>query len=319
MQLLTPDATPTARQVHALKVLGHTFPLLSLTVPNLNAITNVRTSRGLNEHLPPAMLPALNNHLRQLGMPPVRARNAAFIRPLLLPLAMLTLRTFILFWMFSPTRKPFLALAIGAWVIYEVYAAISAALGPNQAAGEARPNPVEQVPAAGNPQDVAARPAAGAPAAAVVPAGARRNASLPMTAALESVSQLNLADEQRTLEARPEDEGLAAVNAPPSTIHRAKSFVTLFASTLHPAIWDRRRATLIKREGQIRTEGGARDRQDEEPAAEDGEIPEAERTRRREEAEKRKESREALQAQHARRPRWVKEYIERVRAGEWVD
>jgi hypothetical protein len=77
---------------------------------------------------------------------------------------------------------------------------------------------------------------------------------------------------------------------------------------------------LRQREGRIRTEANAREREPEAPSADvngDGEnaTTEAERIERERVARVRAE----LVAQHARRPRWVQAYVDRVRAGEWVD
>jgi hypothetical protein len=331
LELTTPDASPTARQVHAVKVLAYTFPLMSLTLPNANAITNIRPSRrGLEENFLPAMLPDLNAHLQQLGADPVRVPDVMLLRPLLLPLAMLALRTLILLYVFSPTRKPVLALLIGAWVMYEVWKAVTAALVPAArataqaaAAPAVAAQPADNGAPAGAPAGPAGNnapapvPAIAAPAARA-PAGRNRRPARPSDALLESTSQLNLAAEERTLRARPEDAGNASVNARPSTLHRVKSFVALFTTTFHPAVWDRRRATLSTREGQLRTEANAMERLEEVEDAEDG-LPEEVRAQRREEREKVRENREKLLAQHARRPQWVKDYVERVKAGDWAD
>jgi hypothetical protein len=320
LTLTTPNATPTARQRHALAVLGYTFPLLSLTIPNLNAVSNIRPSQGNHHDLHPGVLPHLNNHLRQIGMGPIvrprfHMRDMLVFRPILLPLFMLSLRAMILLYIFSPSRKPFFALMIGLWVLYEVWKAIAAlAPQPGQQAPAINGVLARNVAAPNNP--------ARAPAAPVRPGNPARtpgtNHPRPADAALESVSKLNFDVEERALQARPEDEAAESINAPPTTAHKIKSFVALFATTLHPAVWDRRRAVLSRREGQIRTESNARERQDD-AAAEDTNLREDERRRKQEEEQKRRESREALVNQHARRPRWVKDYIERVRINEWED
>ena len=77
---------------------------------------------------------------------------------------------------------------------------------------------------------------------------------------------------------------------------------------------------LRQREGRVRTEANAREREPEAPGTEvnveeDSATTEAERTERQRVARTCAE----LVAQHARRSRWVQAYVDRVRRGEWVD
>ena len=77
---------------------------------------------------------------------------------------------------------------------------------------------------------------------------------------------------------------------------------------------------LRQREGRVRTEANAREREPEASSTEvnvgeDSATIEAERTERESVARTRAE----LVAQHVRRPRWVQAYVDRVRRGEWVD
>jgi hypothetical protein len=319
--LETPDAAPTPAQAHALKVLAYTFPLLSLTLPNAVATANVRAAQGTrNGDIHPAMLPELNAHLQQLGIPPVRAGPRArleLFRPLLAPMAFLALRAVILLYIFSPTRKPFVALAIATWVVYEVTRQLERIVfEPMRADVRAAERGLERVRAAA---EDAAR-ARGVPAN-LPPAPPRLgevDARTQVERVMDAAADLNLSAEERALAARPEDAGNARVMVPPSAAHRAASFGALFLSTLHPAVWNRRRAALHRREGQLRTEAHARERElADEELPED--LPEAERTRRREEADKARLARDELVQQHARRPQWVKEYVERVRGGDWAD
>jgi hypothetical protein len=119
-----------------------------------------------------------------------------------------------------------------------------------------------------------------------------------------------------------EDEALAAAERAmpaeePGLIHKVTTFFGLLVLTLHPAVWNRRRAVLRQREGRIKTEANARERAPETPSVEargseanataDGDMAERDRVR------------SELFAQHARRPRWVQDYVDRVRRGEWVD
>lgn len=129
---------------------------------------------------------------------------------------------------------------------------------------------------------------------------------------LNHLSQVNIQDEARFVEpgATPN------VNArPPTFLHKIKTFFLLLILTLHPAIWDRRRATLREREGRIRDEARTREA----------------RIRRRElEREEREENRrrgvEVTEEQPETeippivpKPFWVAEYAQRVRSGDWAD
>jgi len=73
---------------------------------------------------------------------------------------------------------------------------------------------------------------------------------------------------------------------------------------------------LRQREGRLRTEANAREREPDPPSSDrEHATTEGERTERERVAGVRAE----LAAQHARRPRWVQSYVDRVRTGEWVD
>lgn len=92
----------------------------------------------------------------------------------------------------------------------------------------------------------------------------------------------------------------------PTFVHKLQTFLVLFFATLHPAVWDERRKLLRQREGRLRTEMNALE-------ARNGEGEETPEDRARAEA------RAKLAEQHARRPRWVREYIDRLRSGDWLD
>lgn len=225
------------------------------------------------------------------------------IRALLTPLLLLCLRTLLLVYLFSPARKPVFSIMLTAWVLYEAWGAVRGAFGDvardenggNAGAGAAqaqrapRNDNGNQVAAAFNPHQN--------------PGRFRNMAATSADAILTRMSQLNLANEDRALnsEAGARDE--------PGVLTKVQMFFSLLLFTLHPAYWDRRRAALRSREGRVRTEANARE------AAAQGEQGEQGG----EGDERAREARQQLLAAHARRPAWVRDYVERVRGGEWVD
>lgn len=89
----------------------------------------------------------------------------------------------------------------------------------------------------------------------------------------------------------------------------------LMALTLYPEIWNRRRTALRQREGRIKTEANARVAPPaSSPQSEGGEGGEEDVR-----AAARERARVEIVAAHDRRPGWVKEYVERVVEGDWVD
>jgi hypothetical protein len=117
---------------------------------------------------------------------------------------------------------------------------------------------------------------------------------------------MNLRDEDRALEAPPDSPPAPA----PTFLYKVRAFVSLFILTIHPAIWNRRRLELIQRENRMRMQMNAMER----PPAEGVTDEQAQQ-----EEAKRAEERQQLLEQHRRRPAWVRDYIHRARAGEWVD
>lgn len=330
LTLLTPDATPTPLQQHALNILAYTFPLLSLTLPNAVATANIRPTAQTAQHLHPAMIPDLNAHLQQLGLPPLHVNQTRLLlRTLLVPVMMLALRACILLYVFSPTRKPMFALAIVAWVAYELWNAIHAVFNAplpgarpaGGAPGIAAPRAADQNNAgapAGAGNGNAAQPQAvvpgGVPGAPAVPQVGANRALAGIDGTLAVLARFKLDEEERALAARPEDAGRAEVMAPPSVRDRLYTFVYLFGLTLFPAFWEHRCKSLREREGQERMLAALRSETEDQAEGAEEQSPEelgrqAERRRKREE----------LLAQHARRPMWVKRYIERMRGGDWID
>ncbi|KIM90978.1 hypothetical protein PILCRDRAFT_157734 [Piloderma croceum F 1598] len=307
LSLQNPGATPNIFQTHALKVLTHTFPLLSLPIPQ----TTTTTSSTTMHHTIPR---EVNQLLQQLGLPPLRMQNAAQnhgnaflreinLRPLLGPLIMLVIRTLLLVYFVSPARKPVFGIVVGAWILYEAWGPIRAAIF---GAGDRQAPPGVNVGLPPRPQQD------GAPARQ---AGQIRIV-IDVEAVIDNLSKLNIPAEEEALAASER----ATPAEEPGLAHKVTTFLCLLVLTLHPAVWNRRRGVLRQREGRVRTEANAREREPEAPGTEvnvgeDSTTTEAERTERESVARKRVE----LVAQHARRPRWVQAYIDRVRRGEWVD
>ncbi|KAH9482820.1 putative oxidoreductase C26H5.09c [Psilocybe cubensis] len=314
---------PTPMQQHAFKVLSVTFTLLTASVssPPMMRTVDALSSTSV------AGAPHLNELLQQFGMPPLRAAmngdhgypgdfvvqrddGIVFrqipIRPLLAPLMMLILRTSLLLYFVAPARTPVFGALILAWMLYEIWQPIRNGIqngwGRNPGAGLNQGQQQQNVnDAPGNvvPNAVPAPGGPGVlPAAANVPV--RPGPVGPVTldlqagALLDNLANLNIEEEQRMLN---QTEGAPA--AEPGLGHKITTFVSLFLTTLHPAIWNRRRVALRRREGVVRTEANARSR--------DGEATAAE------------ERREELRAQFNRRPAWIQRYMERVVAEEWVD
>ena len=325
LQLSTPEQKPTPAQEHAIKVLSYTLSILSMPLP---ATPTVRTIQSQSATVPPHV----NQLLQQLGMPPLRAANVnngnpvlanqnnpVFaeireipIRPLLAPLVMLVFRTMLLLYFVAPTRKPIFGLLILAWMLYEIWRPIRDGMRnnwgrvpPNQ---PPRPNNGQVPPV--QPGQNPAPPAPGAvPLANVAP---RPGAAGPVTldmqvgAVFESLANLNIEQEERILNRAP-----GASTEEPTLGHKAMTFLSLFFTTLHPAIWNRRRVALRRREGVIRTEANVRNAPAPSPNEGETELtPEQNAAARR---------REELRAQFNERPRWIRGYIERVVDEDWVD
>ncbi|KAF5387690.1 hypothetical protein D9615_000258 [Tricholomella constricta] len=315
LSLTTPLGTPTPLQLHALKVLSYTFSLLSIpptvTVPN-------RTAPSQAVPIPPNV----NHLLQQLGLPQMRVAQNQIqnpnpnqimpalrempLRPLLAPLMMLLFRTLLLLYFVAPARKPIFGILILAWMLYEIWRPIRNGLmrGLRAAAAENQQNqPLLNVAARQPRNEHAQNPPADAPRPPPNPlAGvAAGNIDLQAGAALDALATVNISGEERILNDNP------GINTPePSFSHKIGTLLSLLVTTIHPAVWNRRRAALRQREGRIRTEANIRDA----PAGTEGEDGTN---------DDRPQLRNALQEQYNRRPRWIREYMERVVAAEWVD
>ena len=284
------------------------------------------TSRSVQTQAMP-IPPHVNQLLQQLGLPPLRvAQNQngnpipgpnnpilpeireINLRPLLAPIMMLVFRTTLLMYFVSPTRKPIFGLLIIAWMLYEIWQPIRNALrnglgrNPQADADNNRPdargpqNPVE--PNGNNGAQVAApRPIDNANANAAVP-GRALSLDAQVNVIFDTLANINIQEEEGILR---EASGVPTVE--PGFGHKIGTFLALLMTTLHPAIWNRRRVALRRREGTIRTEANMRNS----VPAEEGETEAGGRIR------------EELRAQFNRRPGWIQRYIERVVAEDWVD
>jgi hypothetical protein len=247
------------------------------------------------------------------------------LRPLLAPLVMLILRTLLLLYFVAPARKPIFGVLILGWMLYEIWQPIRNGLRngwgripqngngqqpPNMApnAGQGGPNAGAGAAGAAQPNANAPPAPGGGPALPNAPVGARPQGpvTLEQQAAVvfDTLANMNIEEEQRLL-----DQGATAPAAPPSLGHKLVTFLSLFVTTLHPAVWNRRREALRRREGVVRTEANVRNSAP--PTGDSGEptAAETEATRRREE----------LRAQYTLKPRWIQQYEARVLAEDWVD
>lgn len=234
------------------------------------------------------------------------------LRPLMMPIFMLAFRTLLLLYFVAPTRKPIFGILILAWMLYEIWQPIRNGLirariqrvnninnGP-QNGDPAAPEALNNVPQA---QPGGILPAVNPQQPPFVVFGARQ-LDAQAAAILDALGNLNLPAEEEVI-----NQAHLGPIPEPGWSHKLTSFIGLLLGTLHPAVWNRRRAALNRREGAIRTEANMR----REPGPRD---PNEEET---DEDRSAAQARQELRERHARRPRWVQRYMERVVAEEWVD
>ncbi|KAG6832941.1 hypothetical protein H0H92_004825 [Tricholoma furcatifolium] len=317
LSLVDPSATPTPLQLHAFKVLSYTFTLLS--IPISHTITPRPTPTR-----PMPIPPDVNELLQQLGFPQLRVAanqnqnpqanpilpglREVPLRPLLAPMVFLLFRTVLLLYFVAPARKPIFGLLILVWMVYEIWLPIRNGIIRGLHAAAAAENQANQ-PVAMNQQ-----PRPNVPNAQ--PGGPQINGPRPQNpangiqapifdfqagAVLDVLANVNVSEEERVMNETP-----GADTTEPSIVHKAVTFASLLLTTVHPAIWNTRRAALRQREGRIRTEANIRDA----PANTEGEGGES---------DNRIQARNQLREEHNRRPRWIREYVDRVVAAEWVD
>lgn len=334
--------------MHALNVLTYTFSILSLppsrsppaptpSVPNTSPVP-----------------PHVNDLLRELGLPPLRAVPNANVdatvqpdvagalpipehadgniirelpmRALLAPLLMLIFRTVLLIYFFSPTRKPILGLCLIAWIIYEMWTHVrivilrpldraggnGAGLGADDAQARRAADAAPAVAPIGQDNDHVGdrdplRPGGRAPnTEATRDAQQVQGPPIPRQSngIVDSLALANIHNENKLLWPLQQP---TTVPEPPSFLHKVSSFFSLLVVTLHPEVYNRRRATLRQREGRLRTEMNAG-----EEAGNNEQMPSEE--------ERRKDAfRQQLQTQHAQRAVWVKRYVERARQDDWIE
>ncbi|KAI0347342.1 hypothetical protein BDW22DRAFT_1351753 [Trametopsis cervina] len=309
LSLATPDVPLSQIQQHALKVLAYTFPLLTLAPPDP---TVYHLNRHFTTHYQQPQ-PTLNlrEHIHQLGFTarrPAPAQNvpqnpadpnvlevrAIPFRALMVPLMMLLIRTFLLVYFFSPSKRPVFGLILSAWIFYEAWGALRGILGDRPNNNEAGEQGRAANGAAGDEQAQRGQ----APGAVANNNNANRpeaNRSFPESI-VETLATAGLRREEALLTGQ-------LVARSPSIFVKARTFVILFISTLHPAVWDRRRNALRKREGRLRTEANVRQ------SPEVDEVTEPERYR----------ARQAVVNRTDRRPFWLRVYVDRVLNTEYVD
>lgn len=322
LRLLNPDEKPTARQEHALKVLTYTFSVLTMS-PSPAA-----------RNAPPQPIsipPHVNQLLQQMGLPPLRFANNHVqavanqnnpalreireiqIRPLIAPLMMLFLRTGLLLYFVAPARKPIFSILIFAWMLYEIWHPIRNVL-------RNRLGPIGQGQQQERNNGVGAGGAEQAENNNAPPADLGQNAGLQpnipvrpnaldqqFESIMDSLANVNVANEERFL------NSTSAVPPPePSIGHKSLTFIGLLLSTIHPAIWNRRRVALRRREGTVRTEANARNA----PVEPEGDEPGSNSSN---QPENIAQIREELRARLERQPLWIQRYVQRVINEDWVD
>jgi len=242
------------------------------------------------------------------------------VRALLTPLFLLAMRATLIMYFFSPDQTPFFGIIIGMWVLYETWGAVRAAVAAARDPAEHRRDDDGQVQGDINGGAGAPGPNGQEGRDAARPSDPTRQRA---NAILNAVANVNLREENEILE--------TSGNLPPPTIlYKAKTFVSLMIVTLIPALWDRRRAELMKREGALRTEMNvitaattapplsgsvAQARNPSTEGEGENEISPQER----EELRKARELKLAIIYKHARRPDWVREYVERTGRMEYYD
>jgi hypothetical protein len=120
-----------------------------------------------------------------------------------------------------------------------------------------------------------------------------------VAAVFDGLANFNIQTEEETIR-----RGTPAQE--PTFTTKAIAFVTLLLTTVHPAVWNRRRAVLRQREGQIRMDRNAR------AADLDENVDDPQ-------AQARIQRQAQLIAQHQQRPLWLRAYMDRIVEGGWVD
>ncbi|KIK30564.1 hypothetical protein PISMIDRAFT_299636 [Pisolithus microcarpus 441] len=344
LSLREPRGTPNDLQLRALKVLTYTFSIMSLPLatPPLPTPTAPHTQSlppEIHELLQHLRLPALTtvpnvnaDVTAHAGIAPTGVAAAEHaeanlmrevpMRALLAPLLMVALRTVLLLYFFSPTRKPLLGLCIIAWIIYEMWTHIRIVILQPLNRGDGNAAPADRArrnvfaPGPPPPPPLNGQDNGNVPTGSRTPDANRarpdgeRSAQGPPTPSqpnglIDSLALMDIHNENKLLWPTQ----LTRVADPPTFTQKAIMFLSLGVATLHPEVYNRRRAILRQREGRLRTEMNVMERTSESTGNVEPNEDEL----------RRQQYREQLQIQHSRRPSWVKDYVIRVRAGDWLD
>ena len=328
LSLSNPNAVPSALQTHALNILSYTYTILSSPPPPpvvwpqyppapTPTILYPPTPVNPNVPLPNVAQPQVEGevlfeiaiNLRQFPM-----------RALLTPLFMLVMRATLIMYFFSPDQTPFFGIIMGMWVLYEAWNAVRAAVAATR-------DPAEHGRDEGGRVQGDVNGGAGAPGPngqegqdAARPSDPTRQRA---NAVLNAVANISLREENEILETSGD-------HPPPTLLHKVKAFTSLMIVTLIPALWDRRRAELMRREGALRTEmnvinaartapslSGSAAQARNPPTEGEGENEVS--AQEREELKKARELKLATIHKHARRADWVREYVERTGRMEYYD
>ena len=323
LSLANPNAVPSALQTHALNVLSYTYTILSSPLPPptmwpqypstptpiLYPPAPIQPNIPLPNVAPPQpdaeVLFEIAINLRQFPM-----------RAILTPLFMLVMRATLIMYFFSPGETPFFGIIMGLWVLYEAWTALRAAVAATQDPVEPRRDDDGQ---GGINNGGAGAPGLGGQDAVRPPDPTRQQVNM----ILDAVANINIRGENEMLEA---SEDLP----PPTLFQKVKTFVSLMIVTLVPALWDRRRGELMRREGGLRTEMNVITAASAPPSSSgsaaqargpstggEGETEVSEQER--EESRKAKERRLEVIQKHARRAEWVREYVERAGRMEYYE
>jgi len=208
---------------------------------------------------------------------------------------------------------------MGLWVLYEAWGAIRAAVAATRDPAEPRRDEDGQVQGGINGGAGVLGPNGREGPDAARPSDPTRE---QVNVVLDAVANINLREENEMLE-------VSGDLPPPTFVRKVKTFASLIVVTLIPALWDRRRAGLTRREGALRTEmnvitsaraappfsGSAAQARN--PLTEGGEDEVS--AQEREESRRATEVKLAVIQKHARRPDWVREYVERAGRMEYYD
>ena len=309
LKLVDSSRQPTAAQRHALKVLTYTFALLSTpSDPVLDNTNYLQAQARLAPQAPQVYDFRAQNNGNNVPRPRAIRVRVIRLRAILTPLILLCLRTMFLLYFFSPTRKPFFGLLLGCWVLYEAWGAIRGALGNGDDPAEPRRGVQNQARRRPNANPIARQEEQDNPVNRQYPDLLNWTNMTTSDLILNKLSRLNFSNELIYIYSR---EGTRN-GQQPNFFERARIFIILFILTLHPAIWNRRRTALKLREGSLRTEANII-RRAQEGANNDND------TNLQEQRPEVDAVRVQIRERHEARPRWVREYVERIQAAESLD